>query len=142
MTSLVVVHGVTTLALAGLIWFVQIVHYPLMAMVGDGRFQAYASAHATRTSSVVVAPMLLEAFTAVGLAVFPPADALRLLMWFGLGLLAIVWASTFGLQVPCHRRLARAFDPRVHRRLVQTNWLRTLAWTARVPVAVTALLAV
>lgn len=130
------VHCVATLTLVGLIWFVQVVHYPLMAAVGDHRFRAYAREHASRTSWVVTAPMLLEAATAIAMVVEPPAATVRPVVWVGLALLVLVWASTFGLQVPCHRRLASGFDPRVHRRLVRTNWIRTLAWTGRAPVAV------
>lgn len=142
MTWVAAVHGVATLFLVGLIWYVQIVHYPLMAAVGNDRFPAYARAHAARTSWIVTAPMLLEVATAITLLVEPPTAAIRPILWLGVGLLALVWASTFGLQVPCHRRLASGFDPRAHLRLVRTNWLRTLAWTGRVPVAVAVLLAV
>jgi len=136
------VHCVATLTLVGLIWFVQVVHYPLMAAVGDHRFRAYAHEHASRTSWVVTAPMLLEAATAIAMVVEPPAATVRPMVWVGLALLVLVWASTFGLQVPCHRRLASGFDPRVHRRLVRTNWIRTLAWTGRAPVAVAAVMMV
>ena len=34
-------------------------------------------------------------------------------------------------SVPMHERLGRGFDPAAHRRLVATNWIRTIAWTAR-----------
>ena len=142
MTAIVVIHGVTTLAMVGVIWFVQVVHYPLMGRVGPAVFPAYAASHATRTSWVVTAPMVLEASTAAVLAARPPTDGLWEAMWVGLVLVAVVWASTFGLQVPCHRRLAARFEPPVHRRLVRSNWIRTLAWSARAPVAVAALLAV
>jgi hypothetical protein len=53
----------------------------------------------------------------------------------------VIWASTALWQVPAHRRLEHGFDPRVHGRLVSTNWVRTAAWSARGVVAL-ALLAV
>ncbi|HEX2205610.1 MAG TPA: hypothetical protein VHG91_20025 [Longimicrobium sp.] len=43
----------------------------------------------------------------------------------------MVWLSTALLQVPMHGRLERGFDAAAHRRLVATNWVRTVAWTAR-----------
>ncbi len=55
----------------------------------------------------------------------------------GAVLLAIIWASTALLQVPAHSRLERGFDAHVHRRLVRTNWIRTVCWTARGVVALT-----
>ena len=36
---------------------------------------------------------------------------------------------TLTVSVPAHARLARGFDPVVHRRLVRTHALRTLGWT-------------
>jgi hypothetical protein len=53
------------------------------------------------------------------------------ILYVGLVLLAAIWLSTFGLQVPLHRRLELGFDDDAHAALVRTNWIRTLAWTAR-----------
>lgn len=52
-------------------------------------------------------------------------------VWLGLGLLAIIWLSTLFMQVPLHNLLAQGFDPSVHHKLVTSNWLRTIAWSAR-----------
>jgi hypothetical protein len=35
------------------------------------------------------------------------------------------------LQVPLHQKLSSGFDAAVHRRLVATNWWRTVGWTLR-----------
>jgi hypothetical protein len=42
---LLLAHSAATLFLVGLIWFVQVVHYPLLAQVGTGEFVAYAASH-------------------------------------------------------------------------------------------------
>jgi hypothetical protein len=34
-------------------------------------------------------------------------------------------------QVPAHKSLERKFDLRVHAWLINSNWLRTVAWSAR-----------
>jgi hypothetical protein len=75
--------------------------------------------------------MLLEAVTALILAIRPPAFLEIWEVWAGLALLLVVWISTAVLQVPRHGRLAGGFETGVHRTLVATNWIRTLAWTAR-----------
>jgi hypothetical protein len=51
-------------------------------------------------------------------------------------LLAGIWASTFLLQVPCHLRLSAGWDAATHRFLVDSNWIRTIAWTLRLVLAV------
>lgn len=121
--------------MAGLIVFVQVVHYPLMARVGAGTFPAYERAHTTRTGWVVGPPMLLEAASACWLAIYPPSTVLRGAALAGLALLSLIWLSTALLQAPAHGRLGAGFDDGTHRRLVGTNWIRTVAWLARVPVA-------
>lgn len=124
-----------TLYLAGLIWCIQVVHYPLMDRVGVEHFAGFHRRHSTRISLIVVPPMLVELATALLLVVSVPAGVPRLLPALGLALLGLVWVSTFAIQVPLHTRLARGFDAAAHRRLVRSNWLRTVAWSLRAAVA-------
>jgi hypothetical protein len=46
-------------------------------------------------------------------------------------LLAVIWLSTVFLQVPCHNRLVSGFDQATYERLVNSNWIRTIAWSLR-----------
>ena len=124
---LLLLHAVTTLFMVGVIWFVQVVHYPLFSRVGEAQFPEYEHHHARRTGWVVGPPMLVELGTAIATA-WCLGGALA---WCGLGLLAVVWTSTGLWQVPAHRRLEGGFDAAVQRRLVSTNWVRTVAWSAR-----------
>ncbi len=132
---LVALHLVCTLMMAGLIVFVQLVHYPLKGRVGPEAFAAYQAGHTVRTGWVVIPLMVGELGSAVWLAMAPPAPSVATPAWVGLGLLALVWLSTAALQAPAHGRLGRGFDEAVHRRLVRSNWIRTAAWLLRVPVA-------
>lgn len=130
MSTLLLLQATATLALTGLIWFVQLVHYPLLGRVGRSEHLAYHAGHVRRTGRVVAPLMLVEAFAAIAL-VARPGDAPAWAVWLGLGLVALVWLSTFLVQVPCHERLSRGFDEAAWRRLVRTNWMRTGAWTVR-----------
>lgn len=125
---LLLAHAAATLGMAGLAWFVQVVHYPLFARVGEAGFAAYEAEHQRRTGFVVIPAMLTEAACAAALLWIAPWDP-RVVA--GAALLAAVWASTFLVQVPLHARLERGFDAAAQRRLVATSWIRTLAWTAR-----------
>lgn len=131
MSAVLVVNAIATAFLAGVIWFVQVVHYPLFAAVPDDAAVAYAAEHQRRTGWVVSGPMVVEAATAVLLVADPPAGVGRALPVAGLLLVALLWAATWLLSVPCHRRLAAGPDPGAVRRLVATNWARTAGWTAR-----------
>jgi hypothetical protein len=75
--------------------------------------------------------MLGELGTALLLLVYRPPEVPATLVWMGLGLLVLIWASTAWIQAPRHTILARGFDAAVYTALVRTNWLRTLGWTLR-----------
>jgi len=122
------VELVSALFMTGLIWFVQVVHYPLLAFVG-AESTAYQNAHMRRTTLVVAAPMLAELTAGIILAALRVGPGWQ--RWPATVLLAVVWLATITLLVPAHDALGRGFDARVHRRLVASNWIRTVAWTAR-----------
>lgn len=117
--------------MTGLIWFVQMVHYPLFAAVGTPGFAAYHAAHSRLTTLVVGPLMLVEAACGVWIALERPTCA----AWIGVALLAVVWGTTFFVSVPRHTLLAAGFDAAVIDSLVGTNWIRTIAWTARAGLA-------
>jgi len=119
-----------TLFMVGLIWFVQIVHYPLYANVGREQFPEYEALHNRMTTWVVGPAMLVELVTAVMLLKYSP-NASSMLAWMGLGLLIVIWGSTAALSVPAHDVLTAGFAEGAYRKLVNTNWIRTVAWTAR-----------
>lgn len=117
--------------MTGLIWFVQIVHYPLFAVAGPDHFVAYEAAH-TRLTTYVVGPLMLVELAACVMIVLGWGGHVRVgAAWGGAALLAVIWLSTAALQVPQHSILMNGFDPQAHRRLVDTNWIRTVAWSAR-----------
>ncbi len=138
--AIALAHAFVTLFMTGLIWFVQIVHYPAHAMVGPAEFASYQRAHMRRTTYVVAPAMLIEAATATLLLALAPESVGRALPGVGLALLAGVWLTTWGLLVPRHRILEKGFDAEAARALVTINWLRTGLWSARGVIALWILL--
>ena len=124
-------QAAATLPLVGLIWTVQVVHYPLFAGVGADGFAAYERSHAARITVVVAPLMLAEAAVCAWLAVSPPAGVPAWWCYAGAGLTAAVWLSTYALSVPLHGKLAGGWDAAAHAKLVATNWPRTILWTLR-----------
>ena len=128
---ILLVQVATTLAMTGIIWFVQVVQYPSFAQVDAVSFPAFHARH-TSTISMIVAPlMILEALSAFAFLWAPRRVQTSWEVWLGIGLVAVVWASTFLLQVPAHSQLSRGFDEENWRMLVNSNWVRTFAWSAR-----------
>lgn len=121
-------NAAATLYMTGLIWFVQVVHYPLFGRVGEAGYRQYQMAHQNLTSLVVGPAMLAELVSAVWLVLDDTKDRWR---WAGLAAVGALWASTALVQMPLHAALARGFDAQAHDRLVASNWVRTLLWTGR-----------
>lgn len=120
----------STLFMVGLIWFVQVVHYPLYSHVGREQFPQYEASHNRLTTWVVGPTMLIEMATAVAFLRYVPNGSTPL-AWLGLGLLIVIWISTATLSVPAHDVLTAGFSEKAWLRLVSTNWIRTVAWTLR-----------
>ncbi len=137
--SMVLVQATAAWFLAGLIWVIQIVHYPLMNRVGESDWIDFEHAHMRRVTWIVAPAMLIEA-ASCGLCVLfvlgnssgnaMPLSSMPMHLLLA-ALLVCIWLSTWLLQVPAHATLTKGFDARAHRSLVRTNWVRTAAWSAR-----------
>ena len=120
-----------TLFMVGLIWMVQVVHYPLFDDVGEQNYVRYQQRHQANITYIVGPVMLVELATAILLVWFPMDGIGKPLVFAGIALVAVIWLSTAFIQVPCHEKLVRGFDPAAYKWLVNSNWIRTIAWTAR-----------
>ncbi|MEQ9455551.1 MAG: hypothetical protein RLN76_13290 [Phycisphaeraceae bacterium] len=130
------IHAGATCFLAGLIWVIQLVHYPLMDRVLPEEFGAFARAHQVRITPIVGPAMLAEGVAAAMLVWLVPGGWPMVVVWVGLVLVGVNALSTFLVQVPLHSRLVDGFDARAHAALVWTNWVRTVAWSVRAVLAI------
>jgi hypothetical protein len=117
--------------MVGVIWFVQLVHYPLLATIGIDRAPEIAVEHQRRTGWVVGLPMAAEGVTTLWLVFDSPSGVHVVLPYVGGLLLAIALGSTIFLSVPLHEKMAQAPTVDIGHKLVRTNWPRTIAWTLR-----------
>jgi uncharacterized membrane protein len=129
--TLLLIHAAATLYMTGLIWLIQVVHYPLLAKVGAEGYTRYQASHERLITRVVGPPMLIEMGCAIWLLIARPKGVPMWMIYTGLALVVIAWLSTVFLQVPQHHKLGSGFDPVAHGKLVSTNWIRTIAWSTR-----------
>ncbi len=122
---------VATCLMTGVIWFVQWVHYPLLAKIPVDRAVETAIEHQRRTGQVLAIPMAVEGFTTLGLLISRPESVQIFWPWFGAVLLAVALGSTVFVSVPLHAKMAANPTTDIGRRLVVTNWPRTIAWSLR-----------
>lgn len=131
MKAIFLIQVFSTLFMTGLIWIIQIVHYPLFAYVNPTDFTAYEHQHTTRITFIVGPVMLAELVTAIALLWYAPPEISRWLITTGLALVVVNWLSTATIHAPLHTHLSNGFDGAAIQRLVLTNWIRTAAWTLR-----------
>jgi hypothetical protein len=126
--TLLLVHAAATCALAGVVWLVQLVVYPSFRLVGPS--STWSAVHAAHTRAITVVVAVPWAVQGISLGLLLLRDGLGPLLLLTSALALTTVAVTVLVSVPLHERLGGAYDEAVARRLVRTNWLRTIAWTA------------
>jgi hypothetical protein len=125
----VLVHTAAVWFMAGSIWTMQILNYPLLDRVGRDALAGYETAHNRRFVAVVGPGAGLALLTTVVLLVARPAGVGVALPITSAALQVVVLGVTARYQAPAHARLATGFDAATHVTLVRTNWVRTAAWS-------------
>jgi hypothetical protein len=126
---LFIVNLASSLFLAGLIWTVQCVHYPIFHRLDIPNFTEHINFHRSAISLLVVPVMSIELGTSVWLAW--SASTSVFLHQTGLAVVVLIWLTTFFIQVPLHQELSFERNENAIHRLVYTNWLRTFLWTVK-----------
>ena len=123
----IIIHFLSSFYMMVIIWFVQIVHYPLFLELTKNSMANYFKIHQSRISYLVVPGMIVEALSCIILYEF-----IDLTLWIILmSMICCIWLSTFMIQVPCHKKLLLVPNYRTINRLIVSNWIRTLLWTIK-----------
>lgn len=130
LTYLFLIHLGSTWFMVGLIWLIQIVHYPLFARVGKDQFVLYEREHSRLITFIVAPLMLTELVSGISIS-YLLLQSYSITLIANIGFLGAIWISTFAIHVPLHQKLQSGFDPLLHERLVSTNWIRTFSWSVR-----------
>jgi len=126
------IHLFSCFFMTGIIWLIQLIHYPAYRYIKPDLFQQYQSFH-TQTITFLVGPMMtLELLTALALIANTPFSKTNIINIIGV---VGIWIATVMLSVPAHNQLAQQLDPNIQKafieKLISTNWIRTALWSAR-----------
>lgn len=116
----------TSWALFGLIWTIQLVHYPSFRYVPD--FSEFHRHHTT-SISLIVAPLMVAELAVTAWVSYRSSFAWTWVV--PLVIVLVIWALTFFRAIPLHKSLAARRDNGVIEALVLINWPRTLLWTVK-----------
>lgn len=124
-------HAAVRLSLAAVLWLVQLVVYPAFRWIDPARFTMWHYGYTAAITWVVAPLMLLQA---AGVAArFWLLEHPEPLWLLEAACTLVAWAVTAFVSVPIHSSLQGELPPASQlaamRRLVQTNWLRTLPWS-------------
>ncbi|MDG1089380.1 MAG: hypothetical protein P8P37_00745 [Candidatus Marinimicrobia bacterium] len=128
MDLLFFLNVISAFLLTGVIWTIQIVHYPSFHYIDKMSFTNFHHFHERRIAIIVMPLMLIELTTSTALYINNMSSIV-----FALNLLIVVliWCSTFFIQVPIHSILSQKKDKKLIEKLVNTNWIRTFLWSMR-----------
>ena len=126
--SLWLIHLISAAFMTGLIWVIQLLHYPAFADVAESGFNDFHRRHTARITWIVAPVMAIELFTGIALVFYFPGQVLAKL---NLLLILVTWLSTAFMSVPCHNQLSLKRDQMQIEKLVKTNWPRTVIWSVR-----------
>ncbi|MGB3779365.1 MAG: hypothetical protein WA960_13480 [Tunicatimonas sp.] len=128
--ELILINLTLSAVLTGLIWTIQVVHYPGFLGVGSEGFLAYQQQHMRTISYVVIPLMLSELAATIFLLVRHPTPHTEI--YLATAMVVIIWVTTMFVSSPLHGKLAsQGYSAEIIERLVTTNWLRTAAWSIR-----------
>lgn len=127
MAQVILINTIASLMLTGLIWTIQLVHYPSFVFVAKDNFSDFMSFHMKSITYIVAPLMIIELIASICL-VFYSYDTLSII---NIIYVLLIWLSTFLLSIPCHNQLKKNHDHKVINQLIKTNWPRTILWSLK-----------
>jgi hypothetical protein len=121
-------HFIASFIMLGVILVIQLVHYPSFLYVDETKFLDFEYFHSKTISYIVFPVMLLELLTCLYLFYNNFFDLIYFLI---LSITILIWISTLTLSMPCHVKLSKKFDAKIIKRLIKTNWPRTILWSIK-----------
>ena len=126
---MLVLHLISTSVMVGVIWVIQLVHYPSFHFIELKQYTDFQRFHMSRISYVVIPAMFTELFTLILIVI--SMDQIDNLVLASAILLIFIWLMTAVFFSGVHQRLTLGYEQAVVDKLVKLNWGRTLLWTLR-----------
>ena len=127
--SMLAMHLALASIMVGVIWVIQLVHYPSFRFTDRENYVSFQIFHMRNISFIVVPVMILEFLSGLLLVLYHSNHESLLRISFIL--LLIIWLVTALFFAQIHQKLSKGYDETLVRNLVSLNWIRTLLWTIR-----------
>lgn len=120
------VYLISSIYMIGVIWLIQLIHYPSFLYIDQSQFILFHQKHTIMMTILVGPVMLFELCTSVYLS-----QSLQSVWLIQAGLVTLLFGLTFLVSVPIHNELAKKHNRKLIRKLILTNWPRTILWTLK-----------
>lgn len=123
------IHIVSTSLMVGVIWIMQLVHYPSFNFINVEEYKSFQEFHMKRISLIVIPFMIIELTS--GVLIFWIYQTDNIFFNISLFCLFFIWFLTAILFSKMHQKLTWGYQISIVTKLVNLNWLRTISWTLR-----------
>ena len=115
----------------GLIWVIQVVHYPSFLHIDEARYEAFQKFHMKGITMIVLPSMAVELVSSGVLLLYWDQLPSLLVYIASVVLLGLIWLHTAFLASPIHVQLSKVYLLENIQKLIRINWWRTIIWSVR-----------
>ena len=126
---LIDIHFLATSIMVGVIWVIQLLHYPSFHFIQKSDYSKFQQFHMSRISFIVVPAMIIEFITGIMMLQFGFSS--NFLFISSLFILLVIWVITLVFFTKMHQGLISGYNKLIVDRLISINWSRTLLWSIR-----------
>ena len=119
------IHFASTAVMVGVIWVIQLLHYPTFYYIEKNNYSQFQKFHMNRISYIVIPAMVIEMLSGIMLVIINDDFIISF------SLLVCIWIITFVFFTNIHQRLLSKYENTAVEKLVNLNWIRTVFWTVR-----------
>ena len=115
--------------MVGVIWMVQLVHYPSFLYVERNKYKLFQEFHMSRIGFIVGPLMAVELITGAMLLIIHKLN--NTYFFSSMLLLVGIWFLTAIVFTRIHSKLLNGYSEKLIHDLIRFNWSRTVMWTTR-----------
>lgn len=130
-SSVFILHLVSTSIMVGVIWIIQLVHYPTFLFIDKQKYMKFQEFHMSRVSYIVMPTMIAELFSGIYILFYNNVLMVNTFFLLASFSLFLNWVITALVFVKIHNGLLIKYEKNIILLLVKFNWIRTILWSLR-----------
>jgi len=134
-------HFLLCIAVTGVVWFMQVVHYPLLTYTNPDKWTEFNEKRRMYTMMLTYPLMAFEALTGFTLILLATQSPSYPYLAVSLGILLALLIYTFMYLNPLLKKMTGPADEISHKKFIKLHWVRTIGWSLRLLLLILVVLA-